>query len=121
MKKLVLVILSVLAIALIGSLGYLNWTTSSTLKAQNLQLELQREQSDRQIALILLGQVAPTASTLEGLTLVSKIYIAQISIPGGSSHLYAFIRGQWFDLGEGQITPTGENATSELQTSKEEG
>ncbi len=96
MKKRYLVILTTAAVAAIVGLGILTWRTSFESKTQKTLME-------QQIALITLSLKVPGA-ILEGFTKADKVYIAQVNMPGSSSHLYAFIGEKWFDLGEGQIT-----------------
>ncbi len=112
MKKRYTILISIVPIVVIVGLGYLNWQTRNELRDQSMQIELQQKQAQQQISLILLGQQVPNAK-LEGLSTVSEVMVAQVSIPEGSSRLFAFIGGQWFDLGEGQIAQPSENTTKE--------
>ncbi len=112
MKKRYTILISIVLAVVIAGLGYLNWQTRNELRNQSAQIELQQKQSQQQIAIILLGQQIPNAK-LEGISTVSEVMVAQVSISEGSSHLFAFIGGQWFDLGEGQMTTPSENQTEE--------
>lgn len=103
MKRQIIII--AIAVLLVGVSSFQTWRVSSELKQQKIKTE-------QQIALLTLSQLVSDA-LLEGFTQVDKVYVAQINVPGSSSHLYAFIGGKWFDLGEGQIVTPTDNQTRE--------
>ncbi len=86
--------------------GYFLWHTNSELQQQKANMELT-------VPMVSLSAQFPTA-TLEGVTTLEKVYVAQVKIEGGSSHLLVYLAGHWIDLGEGQITnATGSTATGQ--------
>ncbi len=103
-----------LSVLVVGVSLFQTWRVSSELRQQKILVEQQKIQTEQQIALITLSQKVPNA-VLEGFTQVDKVYVAQVNVPGSSSHLYAFIGRKWFDLGEGNMNITTDNKTGAIK------